>query len=116
MEKFGSAQQRVSVYDNGKLINYPTNLKATLDMNGMETSGNLWFNAGAEDRINRFDGINMNYLIFPKPQNTNTDNTDNTYGVLGISKDKEGKVWITTYAALFNYDGKMVHIFDKKKN
>jgi len=110
---FGTAKG-VSVYDNGKLINYPTNLSyPRYEWN--ETSGNLWFNAGAEDGINRFDGINMNYLIFPKPQNTNTDNTDNTYGVTGISKDKEGKVWIATYAALFNYDGKMVHIFDKEK-
>jgi ligand-binding sensor domain-containing protein len=98
---FGTAKG-VSVYDNGKLINYPTNLSyPRYEWN--ETSGNLWFNAGAEDGINRFDGINMNYLIFPKPQNKNTDNTDNTFGVTGISKDKEGKVLIATYAALIHF-------------
>jgi ligand-binding sensor domain-containing protein len=53
----------------------------------------------------------MNYLIFPKPKN---ENPNNSYGVTGISKDKDGKVWIATYAALFNYDGKMVNIFDHK--
>lgn len=33
-----------------------------------ETNGDLWFYAGAEDGINRFDGMKMNYLIFPKPK------------------------------------------------
>jgi ligand-binding sensor domain-containing protein len=56
--------------------------------------------------------MNMNYLVFPKPKNKNPDNT---YGVTGISKDKDGKVWIATYAALFNYDGKMVNIVDNEK-
>ena len=54
----------------------------------------------------------MNYLIFPKPKNKNPDNA---YGVTNISKDKDGKVWIATYAALFNYDGKMVNVFDNEK-
>ncbi len=80
-----------------------------------KTKGDLWFYAWEEDGINRFDGINMNYLIFPKPKNKNADNADNTYGVTGISKDKDGKVWIATYTALFNYDGKRVNIFDKEK-
>jgi ligand-binding sensor domain-containing protein len=80
-------------------------------MNGIKTNGDLWFYAGEEDGINRFDGINMNYLIFPKPRNKNPDNT---YGVTDILKDKDGKVWIATYAALFNYDGKMVNVFDRE--
>jgi streptogramin lyase len=84
-----------------------------LDWN--KTNGDLWFNAGAEDGINRFDGINMNHLIFPKPKNKNVGDADNTYGVTGISKAKDGKVWIATYAALFSYDGKMVSVFDKEK-
>lgn len=110
---FGTARG-VSVYDKGKFTNYPSiDNNPIFDWN--KTNGDLWFNAGAEDGINRFDGINMNYLIFPKPQNKNADNADNTYGVTGISKDKDGKVWIATYAALFNYDGKMVNIFDKEK-
>lgn len=110
---FGTARG-VSVYDNGKFTNYPSiNNNPIFDWN--EINGDLWFNAGAEDGINRFDGINMNYLIFPKPKNINADNADNTYGVTGISKDKDGKVWIATYAALFSYDGKTVNIFDKEK-
>lgn len=107
---FGTAKG-ICVYDKGKFTNYPPkNNNPIFDWN--ETNGDLWFYAGEEDGINRFDGINMNYLIFPKPKNKNPDST---YGVTDISKDKDGKIWIATYAALFNYDGKMVNIFDNKK-
>lgn len=110
---FGTATG-VSVYNNSTFTNYPSTNNIPI-VNWNTTNGNLWFNAGAEDGIYRFDSTNMNYLIFPKPQTKNTDNADNTYGVTGISKGKDGKVWIATYAALFNYDGKEVTIFDKEK-
>lgn len=107
---FGTAKG-VSVYDKGKFTTYSTNTNdPRYEWN--DTKGDLWFYAGEEDGINRFDGINMNYLIFPKPK---YKNPDNTYGVTDISTDKDGKVWIATYAALFNYDGKMVNIFDHNK-
>jgi len=100
----------VCSYNGKKFTNYLTEINSPkLDWNA--TIGNLWFYAGEEDGINRFDGINMNYLIFPKPKN---ENPDDSYGVTDISKENDGKVWIATYAALFNYDGKMVNIFDHK--
>lgn len=100
-----------SVYDNGTLTNYPTNTsEPKYEWN--ETNGDLWFYAGEEDGISRFDGQHMNYLIFPKSKN---EKPDNAYGVTGISKDKDGKVWMATYVALFSYDGKMVTVFDRKK-
>lgn len=106
---FGTAKG-VSVYDKGKITNYPSkNNNPIFDWN--KTNGNLWFFAGEEGGINRFDGQHMNYLTFPKPKN---ENPNNSYGVTDISKDKDGKVWIATYAALFNYDGKTVTIFDHK--
>ncbi|WP_223256141.1 ligand-binding sensor domain-containing protein [Flavobacterium laiguense] len=107
---FGTAKG-ISVYDKGKFTNYPPKNNNPI-FNWNETNGNLWFYSWEEGGINRFDGINMNYLIFPKPIN---ENPDNTYGVTDISKDKDGKVWIATYAALFNYDSKMVNIFDNEK-
>ena len=107
---FGTAKG-VSVYYQGKVTNYSTKSNET-KYEWNETKGDLWFNAGEKDGINRFDGNTMNYLIFPKPKN---ENPDNSYGVTDISKDKNGKVWIATYAALFNYDGKMVTIFDHEK-
>lgn len=107
---FGTANG-ISVYDKGKFTNYPfKNNKPIFDWK--ETNGDLWFYAGEEDGINCFDGKNMNYLIFPKPKN---ENPDNSYGVTDISKDTNGKIWMATYAALYNYDGKLVNIFDNKK-
>lgn len=99
-----------SVYDKGTFTNYFTNINQP-KYEWYNTVGDLWFYAGEKDGINRFDGMNMNYLIFPKPKN---ENPDNSYGVTGISKGQDGKIWIATYAALFNYDGKMVTIFDPK--
>ena len=100
-----------SMYDKGTFTNYFTNTnEPKYEWN--KTTGDLWFYATVEDGINRFDGVNINYLVFPKPKNINPDNT---YGVTGISKDKNGKVWIATYAALFSYDGKTVNIFDDEK-
>lgn len=101
----------VTVYDKGTFSNYfPNKNQAKDDWN--KTDGDLWFYAGEEDGINRYDGEQMNYLIFPKPKN---ENPNNSYGVTGISKDTNGKVWIATYAALFSYDGKTVNIFDDEK-
>lgn len=105
---FGTAKG-ISVYDEKKFTNYPPkNDSPIFDWN--ETNGDLWFYSWEEEGINRFDGINMNYLIFPKPKKPNTSN-----GVTGISKDQRGRIWIATYAALFNYDGKMVTRFDEEK-
>lgn len=101
----------VSMYDTGIVTNYYTNTnEPKYEWN--KTSGDLWFYATVEDGINRFDGQGMNYLIFPKPKNKNPDNT---FGLAGISKDTDGKVWIATYAALFSYDGKVVDVFDDEK-
>jgi streptogramin lyase len=107
---FGTAKG-VSVYANGSFISYSSYFnKQTSYWN--ETFGDLWFSAGEKEGVYRFDGINMNYLMFPKPKDKYPDNT---YGVTGISKDKNGTMWIATYAALFNYDGQTVNIFDHKK-
>lgn len=86
-----------SVYDKGTLTNYSTkNNEPTYEWN--KTIGDLWFYAGEEDGISRFDGKNMNYLIFPKPKN---ENPDNSYGVTDISMGRDSNVWIATYAAPF---------------
>ncbi len=107
---FGTAKG-VSVYNSERFTNYSINTNVPkIEWN--ETIGDLWFYAGEEDGINRFDGINMNYLIFPKPKN---ENPNNSYGVTDISKNKDGKVWIATYTALFNFNGKMINVLDKKK-
>jgi ligand-binding sensor domain-containing protein len=100
----------VSVYDKGVFTNYSTkNNEPNYEWH--KTTGDLWFYACEEGGIGRFDGKNMNYLVFPKPK---SETLNNSYGVTGISIEQDGNVWIATYAALFNYDGKSVTIFDHK--
>lgn len=101
----------ISVYDKGKVTTYPINMNNPI-LDWEKTKGDLWFNAGQDDGIYRFDGINLNYLIFPKSK---IKNPDNAYGVTDISKDIDGKIWIATYSALFSFDGKMINIFDDEK-
>ena len=101
----------VNSYNGGKLRSYSTEFNAPKsDWN--TTTGNLWFYAGEEDGIHRFDGMNMNYLIFPKPNNIERYNS---FGVTGISTDKEERVWIATYSALFSYDGEVIDVFGHEK-
>ncbi|RDI14464.1 two-component regulator propeller domain-containing protein [Flavobacterium sp. AG291] len=100
----------VNVYDKEKLVTYSSNFNnPKYEWN--KTNGDLWFYADEEGGISRFDGKYMNYLIFPIPKN---ENQNNSYGVTDISTEHNGKVWIATYAALFNYDGKTVTVFDHK--
>lgn len=101
----------VNSYDGKKFTTYTTQTNnPTLEWN--KTSGDLWFNAGEKDGLNRFDGKKMNYLIFPKPKK---ENVDNSFGLTDVSKDKNGTLWISTYAALFSYDGKSTTIFEHEK-
>jgi ligand-binding sensor domain-containing protein len=101
----------LSIYDGQKFTNYSTKTNEPI-VEWNKTSGDLWFYAGEEEGINRFDGKKMNYLIFPKPKN---NNIYNLFGVTDLSKDKNGNLWIATYAALFSYDGKMTTIFEHEK-
>ncbi|MGB5943404.1 MAG: two-component regulator propeller domain-containing protein [Leeuwenhoekiella sp.] len=98
----------VNSYNKGKLMSYSTEYD-TPKTKWNTTRGDLWFYAGEEGGIYRYDGMHMNYLILPKPpQNT----LNKSFGVSGISKGNDGTVWIATYSALFNYDGNVTNLFD----
>lgn len=101
----------VSKFDGQKMKTYPFELKTPKTEWGT-TTGNLWFNAGETSGINRFDGQNLNYLSFPLPKN---NSKNNAYGVTGISKGKNGTIWIATYSALFKYNGKSISTFNNRK-
>lgn len=107
---FGTANG-VSSHNGVNFTNY-LNKSDDPKLEWNETTGNLWFYAGEEDGINRFDGKNMNYLTFPKPKN---ENPNNSYGVTDISMDKNNIIWIATYSALYNFDGKTIRHFDKSQ-
>lgn len=101
----------VNSYNGRKFTSYATEYNSPKsDWNA--TKGNLWFYAGEEDGINRFDGIHMNYLIFPKPEDIEPYSS---FGVTGISTGEEGKLWVATYSALYSFDGEIVDVFEHEK-
>ena len=108
---FGTANG-VSSYDGNKITNHTPITDDYLQQEIKKTDNNLWFNAGNNAGVYRNDGQILNYLAFPTPEN---ENLNNSYGVTGISKGQDGQLWIATYAALFNFDGKAVNVFDKSK-
>jgi len=108
---FGTANG-VSSYDGEKITNHAQIVNGDSQSEWIKTDNDLWFNAGNNTGVYRYDGQKLNYLAFPIPKN---ENLNNSYGVTGISKGKDGKVWIATYAALFNFNGKALNVFDKSK-
>lgn len=65
-------------------------------------TGSLWFHAGTNQGIYRYDGMQMNYLAFPDPKETGYGNL---YAVTSLSKGKNNMLWMGTYAGVFGYDG-----------
>lgn len=106
-----STANGISVYADGFFTNYPAK-NNTPQPDWQSTQGDLWFYSWEEDGINRFDGEHMHYLTFPKPKKTTSNSS---FGVTGISKSKDGTIWIATYAALYHYDYHKLQLFDAEK-
>lgn len=103
---FGSAKG-VSNYDGKRITNYTEKSKITISYSSQnkwtKTDNDLWFGAGINPGVYRYDGQILNYLAFPTPK---IINPDNTYLVTGISNGKNEMLWIGTFAGVFGYNGK----------
>ena len=108
---FGTANG-VCSYDGRKITKHTPITDDYLQIEWQKTGDYLWFNAGNNAGIYRYDGQKLNYLAFPI---SNNESIKNSYGITGISKDQDAKVWIATYAALFNFDGEAIQLFDQTK-
>lgn len=111
---FGTAKG-VNSYNGEEIISYsPNNTQTDLSTQDEweKTDHDLWFNAGNQSGVYRYDGKELNYLPFPIPEN---NESFNPYGVTGFSKGNNGKIWISTYSAVFGYDGYSFEIIDDKK-
>jgi len=102
---FGTANG-VSYYNGKKIINRTP--KKNISTYGifqnewLKSDNDLWFNAGINAGVYRYNGKEIHYLAFPKPK---TINPDNAYLVTGISEGKDNRVWFATYAGVFGYNG-----------
>ena len=98
---FGTANGICS-YDGNKIINHTIIENADLHNEWKKTDNDLWFSAGNNEGVYRYDGQKLNYLAFPKPK---VINPYNVYFVTCLSNGKNNMLWIGTYAGVFGYNG-----------
>ncbi|MEM7477978.1 MAG: two-component regulator propeller domain-containing protein [Planctomycetota bacterium] len=81
---------------------YPLGLSTPTRNKWEKRETDLWFNAGSQQGVYKYDGLRLDYLPFPTAL---LPDTDNTYSVTGFSQGKDGMLWIATYAGVFGFDG-----------
>lgn len=97
---FGTANG-VSNYDGKTITNYPVN--GNSETGWTKTDNDLWFHAGTQQGVYKYDGQKINYLAFPNPKNITSGSI---YAVTSISKGKNNMLWFGTYAGVFGYNSK----------
>lgn len=104
----------VSSFDGEKIVNHTQNNKVpviNIKRLGMWNliKDDLWFNAGNNPGVYRYDGQQLTYLpLSVEKENQSFD----TFGVTGLSRKRENKLWIATYTAVFGYDGNTFETID----
>ncbi len=110
-----NTQKGVSSYDGTRIKNHIDSQTNTLQNNSliksndslqakwMKSENDLWFEAGTNEGVYRFDGQELNYLAFPPPKILNS--YDNLFAVTCISRGKNNMMWFGTYAGVFGYNG-----------
>ncbi len=88
----------VSSYDGQTFKSHPVGKNPA----SPKADTDLYFNAGTQEGIYRYDGQQLNYVAFPTP---NVSPTGNTYAVTSFSKGKNNMLWIGTYAGVWGYNG-----------
>jgi ligand-binding sensor domain-containing protein len=103
---FGTANG-VNSFDRNGLINHAVDGNA--DSQWTKTKDDIWFSAGNKQGVFQYDGLNLNYLAFPNPKDANAGNT---YAVTAVSKGKNNRIWLGTYAGVFGYNGLDFNLLD----
>lgn len=110
-----NTQKGVSSYDGKRIKHYTktdlqifqnifsTQTNEPLQGEWMKSDNDLWFEAGIQEGVYRFDGQKLNYLAFPPHKALNL--YDNLFAVTSISMGKKNMVWFGTYAGVFGYNG-----------
>lgn len=108
-------QTGVCSYDGTKITNHTIsigeNTHSVLSIQNIYPKSNewiksesdLWFEAGNNEGVYRYDGQRLHYLEFPHLKDY--DVSDNLFAVTDISKGKNNMIWFGTYAGVFGYDG-----------
>jgi len=111
---FGTAEG-VNSYDNGVIKKHEiskdvfTFTQPPLKSNSTLAKDDLWFNAGNNSGVYRYDGHQVSYVGFKEKEN---DQYFNQYGNTGVSRSNNGVVWLATYAAVFGYSLNAIETID----
>ncbi len=101
---FGTAEG-VGSYSGATLVNHTQGFGAspgeTHPGEWASSDNDLWFGAGHNEGVYRYDGESVRYLSFPASPPTAGGQSRAT---TGIAAGKSGKTWIATYSAVFGYD------------
>ena len=93
----------VNSFDGTKITNHTPTIDVNSQNKWVKADNDLWFGAGNNAGVYRYNGIKMSYLAF---QNPKIINPKNVYHVTGIAEGKNDLLWIGTYAGVFGYNGK----------
>jgi len=99
----------LSSYEGEKITNHTQIVNGDSQSEWEKTDNDLWFNAGNNAGVYRYDGHKLNYLAFPNPK---VINPDNVYFVTGFAEGQNDMLWIGTYAGIFGYNGNQFTIIN----
>lgn len=105
---FGTANG-VSSYDGKEVRRHTPEqyLDATPDWTASDSD--LWFAAGNNEGVYRYDGTTLWYLPFPT---AGALDSEGLHATTGITKGKHGAIWVATYAGVFSFSGSGVTTID----
>lgn len=110
-----NTQSGVSSYDGKSIKNHaitksgisrnlsPETFNDTSQNKWTRADSDIWFGAGINEGVYRYDGQKIDYLAFPPHKVLNLN--DNLFAVTSISKGKNNMLWFATYAGVFGYNG-----------
>lgn len=107
---FGTAKG-VCSYNRSEITYHTPVLTSDSESQWLNSDGDLWFDAGNQAGVYRYDGQRLRFLAFPSPK---VINPDNVYFVTDISEGMTDMLWIGTYAGAFGFrDGEFTVINDE---
>lgn len=97
-----STAHGISSYDGKKMTKHTPQGKRAETGKWTKTDTDLWFSAGNQKGVYKYDGQKVDYLAFPEPK---VINPYNVYNVTDVAQGRHDTVWIATFAGIFGYDG-----------
>ncbi len=92
----------VSSFNGNEITNHTQNQGIDTLNEWTKTENDLWFNAGNQAGVFKYNGAQLQYLPFPSLK---TLNQNNAYFVTCFSEGKNDIIWAGTYAGVIGYDG-----------